>query len=341
MSGILDELHAALKKERKVSYWNSNKSELQVRCPYCGDSLKDKTHGHLYISNQAPYWFFCQRCESSGVLQGATLEDLSVFDDELAGRVTKEYRAFRRDTSVREGARGILSLKAAKFPKYDFKGRFKAKKEYLDHRLAINADRELLRKYKILNSLEDFVILNGMEHLLNDERFARDCWLVDKHAIGWLSQDNSYASFRFIDGNFKKRFKTIGFDRFGEGSKIYTLRSSLELMAPDIEVVMTEGFFDLASVYNNYYREKNNLNRVFTAINGKGFNLFPSTLMRMGFLNMHLTIYSDNDISLDDYRYILMDYKYKSIKIVYNKMEGEKDFGVRPERLAPKTFKLK
>jgi ribosomal protein L24E len=341
MSSILDELHAALKKERKVSYWNSSKSELQVRCPYCGDSIKDKTHGHMYISNAAPYWFFCQRCESSGVLQGGTLEDLSVFDDELAGRVTREYRAFRRDTSVREGARSILSLKTAKFPKYDFKGSFKPKKQYLDDRLAINADRELLRKYKILNSLEDFVILNGMEHLLNDERFAKDCWLVDKYAIGWLSQDNSYASFRFIGGDFKKRFKTIGFDRFGEGSKIYTLRSRLELMAPDIEVVMTEGFFDLASVYNNYYREKDNLNRVFTAINGKGFNLFPATLMRMGFLNMNLTIYSDNDISLDDYRYILQEYRYKSIKIVYNKYEGQKDFGVRPELILPKTFKLK
>jgi len=112
-------------------------------------------------------------------------------------------------------------------------------------------------------------------------------------------------------------------------------------MAPDIEVVMTEGFFDIVSVYNNFYREKDNLNRVFTAINGKGFNLFPSTLMRMGFLNMNLVIYSDNDISLDDYRRILMMYKYKSVRIIFNKFEGQKDFGVKSELILPKQFKLK
>lgn len=341
MSTILDDLYKALRADKKVAYFNSHKSELQVRCPYCGDSTKDKTSAHLYISTTSPYSFFCQRCESKGILNGGTLDDLSVSDDELLNDIQREYRAFRKDTSVREGSRGILSLTQAKFPKYDFRGDFRHKKAYIDERLGINSDRETLRGFKIINSLEDFVILNKMEHLFDDKQFSKDCWLVDKFAVGWLSQDNTYASFRFFDGNFQKRFKTIGFDRYGEGSKVYTMRSQLEIMAPDIEIVMTEGFFDIASVYNNFYRAKDNLNRVFTAINGKGFNLFPATLMRMGFLNINLSIYSDNDISLDDYKYILPDYKYKSIRITYNRADGQKDFGVRPELIIPKTYRLK
>jgi len=338
---ILDDLYKALLKEKKVAYFNSQKTELQVRCPYCGDSTNDKTHAHLYITNEVPYWFFCQRCESSGVLNGGTLDDLDIFDDELSIAIHKEYRAFRRDTTIRDGSKHILSMSSAKFPKYELNSRFKPKKAYIDDRLGISTTRDDLRQFKVLNSLEDFVILNKMEHLLDDDRFAKDCWLVDKFAVGWLSQDNSYATFRFYDGNYSKRFKTVGFDKYGEGSKIFTIKSKLEVMAVDIEVVMTEGFFDIVSVYNNFYREKDNLNRVFTAINGKGFNLFPSTLMRMGFLNMNLVVYSDNDISLDDYRRILMMHRYKSIRIFYNRAANQKDFGVRSELILPKQFKLK
>lgn len=338
---ILDDLYRVMTQSKQVAYFNARRTELQVRCPYCGDSSKDRTHAHLYITNQVPYWFFCQRCESSGILSGGTLDDLSVFDDELSTNIHREYRAFRRNTVVREGSRGVLRMANAKFPKYDFKGKFKPKKEYIDSRLGIDCDRTLLRQYKIINSLEDFVILNGLEHLLDDEQFAKECWLVDKHAVGWLSQDNTYASFRFYDGSFSKRFKTIGFDKYGEGSKIYTMTSRVEKMAPEIDVVMSEGFFDLASVYNNYYSDKDNLNRVFTAINGKGFNLLPATLMRMGFLTQNLTIYADNDISLKDFERILMLPRYKSVKIVYNKFESQKDFGVRPELILPKTFRLK
>lgn len=341
MSEILIELQQSLLAEKKVAYFNSDRSELQVRCPYCGDSIKDKTHAHLYVSMQKPHSFYCQKCSSSGVLTSQFLEDMSIDNGELSATIHREYKAFRRDTTVRDGNRTVLKLTKVKFPKYDIGGDFDKKLHYIEKRLGYELTRADLRRFRVLNSLSDFLVINDMEHLLQDERFRKDVWLVDKFAVGWLSQDNTYASFRFIEGDFKKRFKTIGFDKFGEGSKIFTIKSQIEMMAKDIEIVMCEGFFDIVSVYQNFYREKDNLNRIFSAINGKGFNLFPTTLMRMGYMNVNLVIYSDNDVSMEDYRYVLNLYKYKSVKVVYNKSEGQKDFGVRPELIKPKRYTLK
>ena len=58
IGGLLDYLLA----DKKLAYFNSSRTELTVRCPYCGDSTKNLHHGHMYIATHAPYSFFCQRC---------------------------------------------------------------------------------------------------------------------------------------------------------------------------------------------------------------------------------------------------------------------------------------
>jgi hypothetical protein len=338
---LIDDLYRALREAKRVAYFNANKTELNLRCPYCGDSIRDKTHAHLYVSVSAPYSFFCQRCETSGILNDDVLNDIGVFDDEIALGIHKEVKRYKSNTTVNGSSLSYLKFKKPKFPKYQLTGSFKKKLKYMEDRLGVPFGRDDLLKYRIIGSLEDFLVLNGMEKLLDDDRMSKDCYLVDKFGLGWLSRDCSHATFRYIDGDFKRRFKTICLDPFGEGSKIYTIRSDLELMAPEVNVVMTEGVFDLLSVYNNFFAGKQNKNHVFCAINGKGFNLFPTMLMRMGFLNMNLTIYSDNDVSLDDYQFILPEWRYNKIRICYNQMEGQKDFGVRKDLIKPKMFKLK
>lgn len=338
---LIDDLYKSLRSEGRVAYFNSNKTELSVRCPYCGDSSKDRSHAHLYLSVDPPYKFFCQRCEASGIVNDGVLEDIGVHDDELSMGFHRAVKAFKRNTTVHGSSLAYLKVKNPKFPKYDLKGRFKEKLEYMEDRLGTRISREDLLRYRVIGSLEDFLILNGLEHLLDDDKMSKDCWLVDKFGLGWLSRDGSHASFRFISGNMKKRFKTINMDPYGEGSKIYTVRSKFDLMAPEVEVVMTEGFFDILSVHRNLFDSDRSRNRVFCAVGGKGFNLFPLTLMKMGFLNINLTLYSDNDISLDDYKYILPQWRYNRIRVVYNRSEGQKDFGVRSELITPKTYKLK
>lgn len=339
---VIDDLHDSLREAGKVAYFNANKTELSIRCVYCGDSVRDTSHAHFYISVNAPYSFFCQRCETSGILNDSVLNDIGVYDEEIALEVHRQVKKHRSNTTVSDSGLSYLRFKSPKFPKFQLNGSFKKKLAYMEERLGMKLTREDLLRYRIIGSFEDFLVLNGMEKMLDqNERLARDAYLVDRYGVGWLSRDGSHASFRFIDGDFKKRFKTICLDPYGEGSKVYTIRSKLDLLAEEIEIVMTEGVFDIISVYNNFFSRGNNKNRVFCAINGKGFNLFPTMLMRMGFLNVNLTVYSDNDISLDDYRYILPQWKYNKIQICYNQAESQKDFGVKRSLITPKMFKLK
>jgi hypothetical protein len=338
---LVDDLYKALRAEGRVAYLNSNNTEMSCRCPYCGDSSKDKSHAHLYISCDPPFKFFCQRCEASGIVGDNVLEDIGIHDDELSMGFHREIKKFKRNTTIHDSSLAYLKVRNPKFPKYDLKGRFKEKLGYMEDRLGFTLRKEDLLRYRVIGSLEDFLILNKLDHMLDDDKFSKDCWMVDKFGLGWLSRDGSHASFRFIAGDFKKRFKTINLDPYGEGSKVFTIRSELGLMAPEIEVVMTEGFFDVLSVHHNFFNGERVRNRVFCAINGKGFNLFPLMLMKMGFLNINLTLYSDNDISLDDYRFILPEWRYNRIRVIYNRHEGQKDFGVRKELILPKIFKLK
>ena len=93
---LIDDLYGVLRDANKVAYFNANHTELSVRCPYCGDSMKDRTHAHLYINVNPPYSFYCQRCESSGILNDGSLEDIGVFDDELSLAFHKSIKKFKR-----------------------------------------------------------------------------------------------------------------------------------------------------------------------------------------------------------------------------------------------------
>lgn len=341
MSSIIDVLFNTLIKNKKVAYFNSDKSELMTRCCYCGDSAKNKNHAHLYISSVSPHSFFCQRCESTGILTDALLEDIDAYDDDLSILVYKNFKAFKKNTTVKDDPFGVFRPIEVKFPKYDLSGKFKPKLEYIEERLGHSFDRTHLRQFKIVNSLEDFLTLNGRDSLLSNDKVSKACYLVDKYGVGWVSQDGNYATFRYYTGDFKTRFKTICLNPYNIGSKIYTIQSRVDLLAPTIELIQTEGVFDLISVYMNFYKDKDNVNRVFSAINGKGFNLVPNTLRRMGFMDIKETVYSDNDVTLENYKYIFDLEKFNSMKIVYNDFEDEKDFGVCPDKIHAKHFKLK
>ena len=335
---ILNRLAQDLRQAGRIAFFNSNKTELQVRCCYCGDS-KEKSHAHLYITNRAPFAFFCQRCETSGILNDGFLDDMSVDDGDLSQEVRIVQRTHRKDSNNRAAHRGAILPADIRFPKYGKD--FDWKLDYMEERLGGRILRSDLMRYRVVANLEDYLVLNGMEHLLDRDEFFRDCRFVDKNGVGWLSRDGTHATFRMI-GDFKRRFKTIRLIDDDEASKTFVLKSTVERMAPRIELVQAEGFFDIVSVYRNFYADKDNLNRVFCAVNGKGFNQFPHFLQRkFGFINLDLTIYADSDQSVEHYRHILQLHRYRRVQVVYNVAEGQKDFGVRPDQIEAKRRYIK
>lgn len=335
---IIERLFSSIKENNKPAYFTSGKEELTVRCPYCGDSVKDKSHCHLYIKVEPPFLFFCQRCESSGVVNDGFLEDMNIDNDSLSRDVFAVSRQYQRNTTLK--SKRSINAKALKFPKYT--SEFNWKKEYIEERLDSDVTKADLLQYKVISNFEDFLVLNELESMLDDNIFYKQCKTLDKYSLGWVSRDATHITFRYIKGNFNYRFKTVKISDNPEASKTYVLGSKVDRMAKDVELVISEGFFDIVSVYRNFYKKKDNLNRIFCAVNGKGFNQFPHFLQRnYGYLNLNLKIYADNDQNVCHYKNLLQMHRYDSIQIYHNVFEKEKDFGVPLDRIKVKIHKLK
>jgi hypothetical protein len=334
-------LYRRMKEDRRVAYVSSDRSEVSVRCPYCGDSHKDRSHAHFYINTVAPFFFYCQRCETGGVLNSTVAEDIGCHDDAIGSELDKQVKKALRDRTVRSTDVSGLVIPPWKYPKYDLSGSFGWRLDYMVDRLGFDIDRAELKRHRLINSMEQFLHLNGKERLLDDDRTWAICKTVDKDGLGWVSRDGTHLTFRYLRGKHPYRFRTVCLDKFANGSKVFTIPSQVERMARRIELVMTEGYFDLWSVHQNFYKGEDTVNRVFCAVNGKGYNLFPKLLMRNGYLNIDLVIFSDSDVGKEKYMRILETEKFDSITLHYNTFEGEKDFGVRREKIRRKTINLK
>lgn len=338
---ILQELHGILVHNNKVVYWNTGKTELNIRCPYCRDSTKDKTHAHLYISIKEPYAFYCQRCETSGVLSGNFLNDIEVENSELSITIESSLKKFMKNTNKTNKSIEIYeNLKNLKLPKYNLEGNFKPKLNYLNNRLGIDLVKQDLMSFKVINSLEELIILNKLDYLLDNDKFYRMMVNVDKNAVGFISSDNNYVTFRFINSTNKLRYLHLSLNYpYDIGYKFFSIKKQVSLLEPVLKVKLTEGPLDLISVYKNFYIP-NTTDTLFVAVNGKGFNLIPKLLNRMGFLNLDMQIYSDMDVKKNFYLDRIDLFRLEKFLLTYNIFEGEKDFGVVKEKIVPKTIRL-
>lgn len=341
---ILDQLYKELKSSGKVVHWNSAKTELMCRCPYCGDSQKDLSHTHFYIKHDIPYSFFCQRCEAKGVLSPETLHDFEVEDSELGLQLKTETREFFKNTNKNLSNIDFIDRKRIlKYPKYQFgSALFQKKIGYLQDRFGKPLEKQDLFNFKIVNSLEETLILNNMNKILEDDKFYSMMKNADKEAVCFISTDNNYALFRYCHNNFKRRYFTLSLNYpYDIGHKVYSIHNQVSMFQPKIKLVLTEGIFDIISVYMNFYKGQDNSSTIFYSLNGKSFKLVPLLMNRLGFLNIDLEIYSDGDVTKYQYKDFLDFYRFDSILVHYNEMSGEKDFGVPINQIRKKTLRLK
>ena len=323
MNTVIDSLYKSLSSSNKVVYFNPSKTELMCRCPYCGDSVKSNLSAHLYIKTEPPFAFFCQRCESSGLLNKDLMHDISVDDYDLEMLIRKEITDFKRNNLTTKFS--FQKPTVLKIPK--IQDDFSWRKSYIEERIGCELTKNDIRDFRLIPNFEDLLVLNKLDYMLNNKKFLDDCLLCDAKGIGWLSRDNSHAVFRLVDHHM--RYKVIKLSDSLTCSKVYSIRNDIDLTSLNLEVIMTEGTFDILSVFKNLYKGEHSKNRIFCASSGKGFNYFPIYLQReYGFLNISLHIYSDNDVDLDRYNEMLRKNRFDSIDISYNIHQGEKDFGV-------------
>jgi hypothetical protein len=322
-------------KNKKPAYQTTNKKEVRIRCPYCGDSSKDKNHAHLYVEMRPPFKFYCQKCTTSGVLNQQTLRDLNIFNNELSVSILEANKtiknisgnqkiSFKRHTPVLNKIETNYSVNAT---------------AYFNARYGFNYPNDyLVDKFKIITNSHQFFIDNNIAVPINQYRQP----LYDfNNAIGFLSSDGSHVIFRDISGQQLKRYYNLNLydEEHSTSNKIYNIKSSIDILSDDINLIISEGAFDIIGVYEHFYKERTEgqNNYIFAAAAGKGYNAVIMNYIRMGFLNLNITIYSDADVDPAFYRELKTSSVYlknQPLTIYYN--IKDKDFGVPKDRISLK-----
>jgi hypothetical protein len=331
-----------LQKNVKPCNTNTGKTELIIRCPYCGDSTKDERHAHMYIGldKDSYFPFYCQRCASTGVVDMGFLKDINVIDATLFNNIEKINKEAKFDkTKVKKSTDNDYKFtvedndKNLELPLFSNKKVEQKKYEYINNRYSFDLHPDIyVSKYKVIFSFKNFIELNDINFLnANDYMISK----LSKNYIGFLSADQSYIIFRNIDPECSKKERYYMYNIFDKqnGKRFYTIDCMADLLSPKITLVLSEGPFDIIGIKEYMYKDTDK-NIIFASVNGKGYNLVINHFARMGFLNMDIEIYSDKDVPITKYKQ-LREYcpsmKNNKVRIWYNKLE--KDYGVIQDKI--------
>ena len=311
-------------------------TEHTVRCPYCGDS-DTQTHSHFGIkidpNNDEGMPFHCFRCDISGQLTPAVLDDLGIqiTDDEY-----REFKAFTKKAAKLKKRNTLVVKENFTVPLSEYSPQNEQKRIYLAERLGLAFSYEELQENRIVPSLLEFMVRNEIKAIQGFD--ATSIHYLDEKYVGFLSINNNMINFRCIDPNFKgKRYiKIILNPDNTSNANFYSLPVRLDLLSPKpIHVHIAEGPFDILSVRFNLNPEAQHpeANHIYFSGMGFGFNGIIRHLIRGGILgNLNLHIYADHDKKDYEEKRILkkglMNAFVDHFYIHRNQFHGEKDYGV-------------
>lgn len=322
---LIDEL-----LKRQYSRMNSNKSELMMRCPFCGDSIKHANSTHLYIkmpeSDKEPFLYYCQRCKSSGIIDKDFFRALKIKDSSLLIDVISYNK---KATKNKPKYSKSMSKRYLFIPNVIKRNKLNVYKlNYINQRLGINLTFNDLERYKIILNLYDLLDINNIQTLSCKEKMSDT---LDKNFIGFVSFDNNYIIMRNLSKTNMKEMRYYNYNIFNmhENSKrFYVIPTEFDLLNSEVNIVLTEGVFDILSVYFNI-KKKENKNTIYAAVGGVGYEDVIRQLVRYsGCLNFSLEIYGDSDQPLRFYQNIIKNIPHLVNKFTLYQNSLEKDFGV-------------
>jgi len=317
-------------RNKRPSSQTTNRKEVTVRCPYCGDSKTDRNHMHMYIEMMPPFKFYCHRCNVSGVLNTQTLRDLEIYDNNLSASIIQANKTIKKKT----GSKFKIDKKDTKLNKVDSPFAQNATAYFNSRFNTIYTNDEIVDKFKAITNSAEFFNANHVNVPTNSGGYT----LYDfNNSIGFLSSDGSHVIFRDLTGRQPKRYYNFNLyhEESSTSNKLYNIKSGIDIMKDEITLVITEGIFDIIGVYETFYKDKEIDNDyIFAAAAGKGYNAVISHYIRMGFLNLKVIIYSDADVKERFFRNLKdssLYLKNNKLTIYYNTLE--KDFGVSKDRI--------
>lgn len=332
--------------------------QIHVRCRFCGDS-QNKNSAHMYVGisrkDSSKLGYECKKCSTAGYVN----EDfLKLYDIDP----TQYLRYLKSNTS---GLRKTFDMNKNK--KLDvripdiIKSSDRFKVEYIEKRLGRKITPEDIDNMKIVLNLNQFLNYNKIDAVsllpklpindtadikfMNDRnnRYIETINELSNNFFGFLSSNNNRITMRNM-GSVKmtEKYHVFTIDPSISDPFIYYPKMKIDICSDCPEIVMTEGVFDILNVREKFYSDRKDLSNVFfVAVGGSGSyrRCLKNVLKMTGFIDGHVTIFSDADISMDNYKKIFLEYSnYLKFKIIYN--TSSKDFGDSSEPINPRSYRL-
>lgn len=326
-------------------------TQFVIRCVGCGDS-SDETHCHLHVRLNPPFLFFCQRCNWDGVVDQDFLKQIGIHDDFLASQVyavnketitsTNTLRSNKNSSALMDFMSRAVSNKGIKVnqPKV-LNDLHKAKIAYLQERFNQEITPEFLERYKVVLDLKKFIKDNDIK-FLNVK--LEEMNTFHSSYIGFSSITGQFLTMRKFNADSEMAHRYYDypvFKRKESAVKFYTVRHRLNILNPSLKLHITEGVMDCIGIHN--YLDPRGENEVFCAACGKNYFNVVRFFLKMGFMDVDVHIYSDNDTGLGHFRKIIRKNRIisdlsLSVHVHYNTLDH--DFGVERSKIALKSFKV-
>lgn len=322
-------------KTLPVHSLTTNRKEIAIRCPICGDSYKNSRSTHLYIKldvqDAEPHTYYCQRCKAKGIVNQEFLRQLRIYNSDLSVAIGVNLK----NASLKQGNKKVNYLKKAKLelPPIDENDPYsKVKLKYINDRLGSNLSFKDLHDLKIFLHLYDLLEHNNIKTLTCKQQLGDT---LDKNFMGFISYDNNYAIMRNLSKKVlpDMRYHNYNiFSNYDNTKRFYVIPTKIDPTIMTLKVCIAEGIFDILGVYLNV--EKEHENTLFIGVCGTGYNLVIREIAKLGFLDLDIKFYSDNDQSVMMFKKIKAEFPFlrdTKCEVIYNTLE--KDYGVPPEKI--------
>ena len=300
--------------------------ELNVRCPFCGDSIKNANSAHLSIrinpDDDQPLVFRCLRCNTTGIFNGTTLSMIGVYSSTNSSNIERYNRLSCKKHELTSSKKGLN----IKFPELQINDLVLQKHRYIENRLGISLDINELHEKKIVYDFIGLLKYNKIEKIYGNPEHLKALHIDH---VGFLSARNDFINFRDMTGNHKRYYIYKIKRDLDTTGKFYIMPNNIDPFNNDMKFInLTEGVFDILGLYYNIM-DKYEYNTVYAAINGSGYLNVIKYILEQGLLcDVNVNIFSDADRSPDYYKNMvrtLMPF-VNDVRLFYNDIG--KDYGV-------------
>lgn len=311
--------------------------EILCRCFYCPDS-NNPSHAHFYISipesKEEFSQYYCQKCGARGYVTHTKLLEWNIWDDDIALKLIDHNKSQKRQV---KNMYDRYVLKNTMTRDEDISD---IKLKYINDRIGTNYTFDDLHRLKIILNLKDLLIENNITSITRSRNIIDQ---LDYNFLGFISIDNAFINMRricdkgLVYKSIDKRYINYDiFNKFDNSQRFYTIPTDVDLSSPNpIQIHIAEGPFDILSIYENVRHRSPG---IYTSVGGSNYygiiNYFIG-VMKLPWVEIH--IYPDNDNVGSNRKMKWIYEKLKKINtevfIHRNMCEGEKDFGVVPDRI--------